>query len=347
MTIIKTEKEYRAHPAINFSSLSDLDTSPGLYLRNRSKKSKHDGDKIYFHIGSALDCLITDSEEEFNKQFVIGTVDAPSGMMLNFCDTYIHSKIDGLSDQDAQHQAYQKSGYRISKARVWEECNKGIGIQYINEKLEAYPATYLSREDGNLVKRMYESINSNPKVVYYFRDKNIKGIERKFQFPILFNACGAEAKALLDLLFIDHNEKKVYPIDLKTTGKRVEEFNKSFVSFKYYLQAAYYSEAVRQWMQTQTMIGVHDYSDYTIENFQFVVVSKKGYGIPLIFKTTDHDLHCGRHGGVVKGLDYKRGYEQLIDDLQWHKANNYWDTSRELFESSHTITLDIFEKNEV
>jgi hypothetical protein len=340
--IIKTEKEYRAHPALNFSSISDFDTSPSLYLRNRSQKSKHDGDKAYFHVGSALDCLLTDGEEAFKSQFVTGTVDAPTGMMLDFCDTFIHSKIDGMTDQDAIHQAYQKSKYRISKDRVWAECQKGVGIQYITEKLEAYPATYLSRENGELVKRMLESISSNPKVVYYFREEH-KGIERKFQFPILFNTCGVEAKALLDLLFIDHNEKKVYPIDLKTTGKRVEEFPKSFVSFKYYLQAAYYSEAVRQWMQTQTMIGVNDYSGYTIENFQFVVVSKKGYGIPLIFKTTDQDLHCGRHGGTIKGLGQRRGYEKLIEDLQWHKANNYWSTSRELFESSHTLTLDIFD----
>ena len=74
--IIKTEKEYRAHPALNFSSISNFDASPTLYLHNRSQKSKHDGDKAYFHVGSALDCMLTDGEEAFNKQFVVGTVDA-------------------------------------------------------------------------------------------------------------------------------------------------------------------------------------------------------------------------------------------------------------------------------
>ena len=63
----------------------------------------------------------------------------------------------------------------------------------------------------------------------------------------------------------------------------------------------------------------------------------------MIFQVTENDLNCGREGGVIPGIGYRRGYVQLIEDLNWHKANNYWDSSRELFESSHTVKLNVFE----
>ena len=341
--IIKTEKEYRAHKAMNFSSLSEFDSSPKWYFYNKQRHNPHDGDRSYFHIGSALDCIMTDGMDQFKKDFVVGTVTSPTGNMRTFCDTFVHCKIDGLDDDTSIHQAYVKSGYKIKVDRVKTKLAEGVGRVYIKEKLAADKKTYLTKDEGELVQRMYNKVQENPKINYYFSRKDEDSVERKFQFPILFTVNGIECKALLDLLFIDHKEKKVYPIDLKTTGKSTAEFAKSFVSFRYYLQAAFYTEAVRQWMVAQSLIGICDYSKYTLEPFQFAVVSKSGYEIPFLFKTTPYILACGRDGGILKSNgEYRRGYVKLLDDYQWHTANKYWETPRELFESQHTVTLDVF-----
>jgi hypothetical protein len=245
------------------------------------------------------------------------------------------------------HQAYVKSGYKIKIDRVKTKLNEGVGRTYIMEKLNAHPKTYLTKDEGELVHRMYNKTKENPKVNYYFERDREDNVTQKFQFPILFTVNGVECKALLDLLFIDHDEKKVYPIDLKTTGKSTADFGKSFVSFRYYLQAAFYTEAVRQWMRTEAIVSEYDYENYTLEPFQFAVVSKSGYEIPYIFKTTPHILKCGRDGGILKtNGEYRRGYVQLIEDLNWHKSNNYWETPRAEFEAQHTLTLDVFENED-
>jgi hypothetical protein len=72
----------------------------------------------------------------------------------------------------------------------------------------------------------------------YFKPTNPNEISHK-QFPIYFDYMDEECKGLLDILFINTEEKYIQPIDLKTTTN-VWSFPKSFLRYGYQIQAGFY-----------------------------------------------------------------------------------------------------------
>ena len=137
---------------------------------------------------------------------------------------------------------------------------------------------------------------------------------------------------------IDHNEKKIYPIDLKTTGKHVLSFSQSFVQWHYYIQAAFYTDAVKYLRDNL----YPELSGYSIELFKFVVISSKDPMRPLVWETTDHTISCGKEGGFINGR-YRKGYIELAKDMKWHIDRELYDYPREVYEGQGTLTIDVFE----
>lgn len=343
-----TEKEYRAYNAINFSSLSSLSDSPKWYRYEQLNKDDSKWDKSYFHIGSAFDALLTEGMEALENEFVVGTVEPTNAKLLGFCDYYIHALWDGQSKDVALQIAKQKSGYKIT-VKALKGKLEGAYATYVEEKLASKGKKFLLPGQMELILKMYENFKDTPEVSKWFIARADEfGIERHFQKPIIFSIEGIECKALLDCLYIDHVNKKIYPIDLKTTSKNVESFYGSFEKYKYYLQAAFYTEAVRQWVFSETLAAASgfgtDFTGYEIMPFSFAVCEKSLYNKPLMYVCTENTLEKGRTGGVVKGTSKRvKGYEQLIYDMLWHRDQNLWDFPREVYESSLVKVLDVFE----
>lgn len=331
-----TEKEYRAHPAVNFSSLVWLDKNPRLYYRNKFNPTS-DVDKAYFAVGGGLDVIITGGMEEFKKTYYILKNKRSTGKLGTFIEKYVFLMSTGIEENIAFDQAYTESGYAISKERVLKEIDKD---PYCKEKLEYLKKGYriLDCDEGKLVMNMAETLMKWERSRKWFEKK--PGVEIKMQFPIIFPAGERECKALLDLLYIDHNNKRISPIDLKTTGEVIEEFRSKFVANRYYLQAAMYTDAVHHWVLLEKMLG-RDYSDYIIENFRFLTVEKEIDSVPLVYQCNDDDLKCGKYGGTIYDR-YRKGYLELLNDLSWHEKNRSWNAPRDVYEADNEIVLGVF-----
>ena len=177
----------------------------------------------------------------------------------------------------------------------------------------------------------------------YFKD-NRSHIEIQFQVPILWDpsfyddSLDGKAKSLLDIVILDHKNETVLPVDLKTTGSSVFTFESKMTKWRYYIQGAYYYDAIN-WR-----VDNHDeISDYQVLPFEFVVISRQNLNNPLVYTMTEQDLDAGRNGGELSynGREV-RGWIELMKDLKWHQENNKWNYSREIYENDGKIELDMF-----
>lgn len=94
------------------------------------------------------------------------------------------------------------------------------------------------------------------------------------------------------LIIVDYENKVIYPFDLKTSGHPEWEFPKSFIAWRYPIQARLYYELIRQTIEKDDY-----FKDFTIADYQFIVISN-ATRVPLVweFKDTKTDtLEIGEY----------------------------------------------------
>lgn len=346
-------KKYYQSKRINNSLLGMMD-NPRWFKWKRDHPDTEDDEKRHFRVGSALDTLLTDNEQ-FHHEFKIVSTVRPFGLMGKFIDKMPYNLTMGTDPSEFQ-EAYESSGYRMKLETVLTKFwgNKDFVEYYESLCCEDDGRQVLSKDEFDTVINMKELILANANVLPYFMNTD-KDVEIIYQMPIYFDYGGEECKGLLDLLVINHREKTIQPIDLKSTGKPVKDFRKAYLQFGYYRQAAFYTEAVKWWVQDQSekralaiaVSGGEDLPnliDYELKNFIFVVVEAKlsSSEPAIIFNTTDADLYAGLNGGTTKFGKYYKGINQYLEDYLWHMETDKWEMSRSLYESGGKIVLDVF-----
>jgi hypothetical protein len=132
-------------------------------------------------------------------------------------------------------------------------------------------------------------------------------------------------KGILDRVVVDHDEKSVWLIDLKTTSKSVYSFQKSYVQYNYHRQIALYSAGVMNLLQEKG-VKVEGYSLQVI----IVAVQTTGQYECAFYRPSKSSLEKGREE-----------VEALLQKLEWHFDNDLWDYPREYYEGDGTLTLEI------
>ena len=229
----------------------------------------------------------------------------------------------------------------------WICCKEGKELLGKEEYEEALYAVSVIKENEYIKK-------------YFIPQEGEGNIERLLQLPIYFewpllvqdNALAdveeteIECKALLDGVYIDHDNKTIQPFDLKSTGKKVTDFPTSFTQFGYFRQAAFYLVALQHYLKIRNTYDLRNIADYEILPFKFIVVeSKPGYSPALIFECSQHDLQCGWDGGHNKVTkEYHKGIIELLQDYVWHKTHNKWMMPKQAYLNGGVLQLDTFIK---
>jgi hypothetical protein len=150
---------------------------------------------------------------------------------------------------------------------------------------------------------------------------------------------------LLDILVIDHANKTMEPIDLKTTGRSVVSFDRAIIKQSYFLQAAHYQRAVKTLHEQPDKVRKATLSlpaDYTLKNISFLVVSTLTNEPVERFHMSNEDLHKARYGGY-RNSQHIRGTAELLDDLKWHMKHDIWDCTRAYYNSKGNSILNLYQ----
>lgn len=351
MTQYKSKiEEYFSSPAISNSLLGAMQNPRYIWMKQQGLVEE-DKDKIHFKIGSGVDCILT-NQLEWVKEFLVADSNNVPIMMGKFIKA-LPKNLTADSPEESYKEAWEASGYKQGLSTVIKSFWKNEDyVHYYKAVSEGGNKTVLTKQEYEVILSAYEAIATSPECRWYFspiRD----GIDIHKQIPIYFEYKGESCKALLDGIVINHNERVIYPYDLKTIGKGVFNFPDSFWRYGYYRQAAWYLIALQhyiKYLNTQYMLEGKDIdlSTYTIAPFRFIVVSSrpKNYEPALIYLTTPNDLEVGLNGGFLKEDNkYVPGVNQLLEDYKWHVKNNLWEVPRAVYENNYNLTLDAFVKS--
>ena len=325
---INIVKEYRKKEAINYSSLSALAISPQAYIARDDI-----GDIPAFRKGSAVDCLLTTPNDFHIEFYVMAIKKAPPPQMVKYVEKLFELGDEVQAGVDPHEAAYIESGYK-SKPEFIREKYENEGKAYYDALKDARGKTILTYLEYEQIQRAVNSVKEGDFTKQYF-GRSKAGIDILYQYPIYWETEGHACKSLLDILVIDHKNKEIFPIDLKTTGKSVLNFGTAFIRWKYYLQAAFYTAATIFWKNNDT-----DLVDYSVKNFKFLVVETVGVNPPMLFKCSDRDLEVGENGGKDQFGNQIKGYKNLISDLDYHDRTGNWDFPREVYENNGIVMLD-------
>lgn len=279
-----TEAEYRADPALSQSTLTRYEREG---FNNLSKLfDKIESPSLTF--GSAVDCLITGNEEEFNERFLVAQINnPPSEALISITKLLFHywkEKYNNLTEipDDAILNTLDFSGitwnnHWLPKTRVKkikEDCTAYYRLLFISEG-----RAILSTETYQEVLNTVDKLKSADSTRFYFEQNNLfdNSIERFYQLKFKGTFNNVDYRGMADLLIVFHDKKLVVPIDLKTSSKPEWDFYKSFIEWGYETQARLYWRLIRYNMDKDDY-----FKDFTLADYRFIVINKRTL-IPLVW----------------------------------------------------------------
>mgnify|MGYP000794348666 FL=1 len=127
----------------------------------------------------------------------------------------------------------------------------------------------------NAVRALKESKSTQ----FYFAEDNPfePDIERFYQLKFKGEFNGVKYRNMADLIIVNHKEKWVKPVDLKTSSHTEWDFYKSFVDWRYDIQARLYWAIIRQNMDKDEY-----FKDFKLLDYDFIVVNRRIL-VPLVW----------------------------------------------------------------
>lgn len=270
-----TEPEYRADTALSYSTLSRYEREG---FNNLDKLfEKVESPSLVF--GSAVDTLITGSEDEFNEQFMVAQLDTPLSDSLititkklfeMWSDTYsnltdIPNDVIVSTIQDIQWNNHWLPTTRAKKIK--EDCAAYYKLLYLSEG-----KTILNTSIYQDVLNTVDKLRSADATRFYFEKDNAfdDNIERLYQLKFKATFNGVDYRCMSDLLIVIHDKKLVVPVDLKTSYKPEWDFYKSFIEWRYDIQGRLYWRIIRYNMDQDSY-----FKDFKLADYRFIVANKK------------------------------------------------------------------------
>ncbi len=343
------------------SGIKKLLRGVDAYLKADEKKMYYE-EKGHFIIGSGVDIMLTQGDEEFDDEFFIGTDDKPSGKTLsilhNIFDTFTEDMtqrfinrlrfshiLDNTILEVAGNHEYQK---RWSNDSVLKSIRKQA--DYFNQLCMSNGKQIITLEDYELMSRIASSFQQS-KWSYLFDDTHSsKNVDIYYQLPIYSTINGIKTKALLDIVLVDHKAKLIIPFDIKTTGFPVKDFHYSAKKFRYDIQASWYIEHLRHWKELNPII-----SNYEISRFNFLIESSINPKNTCLFHCSSEFISIGKSGRkTVYGAKYNEnnvlnvhteiqkevyGWEYALELFNWHLENGF-EIDREIKNNNYIFKLE-------
>lgn len=137
-----------------------------------------------------------------------------------------------------------------------------------------------------------------------------------WEYPNASSLGDLPCKSLLDRVMIDHTNKKIILVDIKTTAD-VYNFKHSVEEFDYCRQLAYYWLAIHWYFKNELKLNIEEYE---YETYIVAVQSHDGYEV-RVFKFNPKAIE-----ERLITIDY------AIKRIAWHKNNNLWDHMKEYYD---------------
>lgn len=296
-----SEDEYRSNPALSYSTLAKFDRTGFSGL---SKLTEHiDTPSLTF--GSCVDAIITGGYDEFNDRFYVADdnfaeledkeIKITKTLFNHFSSTI--NTIYEIPYNDVLMEVLANDYHKN-----WREDTR---VKVIRERCDKYYACLYDAKNKTIIDaRTYEDVQecvTALKESYYtgqfFNNSDDPDIEHYYQLKFKSTLHNIDYRVMADLLVVNHRDKTVIPVDLKTSSHVEWEFYKSFVEWGYAHQARLYYRVIRDNMNKDSY-----FKDFELLDYRFIVVNKTTL-TPLVwlcpFTKSKGELKFGRNKQII------------------------------------------------
>lgn len=318
------EPTYRADHAISYSTLSRFEREG--WRRLSTLFDKIETPSLVF--GAAVDTMLTDGVDAFKERFIVCEFPALSdnlkqitkALHKKFKDE--HRKLSTIPDKEIDNMAVifnyyanpKYAEYRVKQVK--ENCDEYYSLLTLAEE-----KTILSQEDYDDVMNCIDELKSNPATKSYFWINPFDtDVEKVFQLKFKAEYNGIPVRCMFDELWVDHKQKIIIPIDLKTTGHPEDEFDGSFTQWRYDIQAKLYSYILYQNIKNDEY-----FKDFKILEYNFVVINRRTLA-PLVWIFEQNFSQVDFFDADGKVL---RDWRKILEELNYYLNNPSGKYSRE------------------
>jgi hypothetical protein len=267
------ESEYRADPALSYSTLAKYSREGYNNLKNLFERTE----STSLTFGSAVDSIITGGMEEFEERFVVADFneEVPDAIakVVHACYNQFSYKYNSLNQIPMQEfiPVTEECKYQLN----WKPETR---VKVVREKGEALYCSMLLAQGREVISAaMYDDVmkavdalkTSRATSWFFAKDNPIDNIERLYQLKFKGSHNGINYRCMMDLVVVDHDRKLILPCDLKTSYKPEWDFYKSFVEWRYHIQARLYSRLLKQNLEKDPY-----FKDFKVLDYKFIVVNK-------------------------------------------------------------------------
>lgn len=324
---------YEDNTRISNSSLGWFKISP-KYFYEKLKGNIKDEEIAAFKKGSMIHMYLL-QEDEFWNNYVILDYEIPKSKEQRlFCELYSNSiELDhNLRLSKAFLGAYTIKS--MSENKILSEALKLYNkytdyIKYLNIQ----DKIVISWNDLAQLKTIKQNILNHKKAkTLLFNDSPDCETHNEFHINWVFRISTdtdttIDCKSLIDRFIIDHKNKIIKLIDIKTTVSTATFNTDSFWKYEYGRQLAFYWLAIEWYFNEELKL---DFTIYKKETY-ILAIQNNGLFTIKVFRIATEILN-----------DYKQEITELLTDINWHKLNNLWEHNRAYYEGdgSELITND-------
>lgn len=357
--------EYRQVPAISQSAIKKFRSMPLLKFKevyiDKTSNDEDSSDSLTF--GSLVDTLAFEPKL-FDERFYLPgrTIDIPGEKVKQIIEKvykqakeqnehktilnqqgqlpepmYIPNIKELAEFKDLTLKAAKEikyGGKNWGTSTIWEKVYEE-GYDYFRALGEAQGRSIIDTVESADANQMVKNLKSHPRSLAYFVQQS--GEVLLFQQEIFenyeYDGISVALKCAIDIIRICPEKRIIYLVDLKTIYD-VKEFWENAKKYGYLEQMSFYRFMLRRWLQ---MFRGGIYKDFEILTpFDIAIdpISK----VPYIYKFDERDLEIVEYGSEKIGI---KGWRATLDEICWHKKNNLWNESKEMYETGE-IKLKFF-----
>lgn len=265
--------------------------------------------------------------EEFWKDYIILDFAVPKvKQQKDLLEFYSSARlIDPFASEDdillmsyeAAYNNTKSKEKKIQEAKELVETYQNY-IEYFRNKDSK---KVISFADLNMLKAIKKNMEDHKKAnELLFKYPETFEVHNEFhinwEYPNASTLGDLPCKSLLDRVMIDHTNKKIILVDIKTTAD-VYNFKHSIEEFDYCRQLAYYWLAIHWYFKNELKLNIEEYE---YETYIVAVQSHDGYEV-RVFKFNPKTIE-----ERLVTIDY------AIKRIAWHKNNNLWDHMKEYYD---------------
>ena len=316
------ETTYRNDNALSYSRLSQFFKQGAKALISNEKI-----DTLALRFGSAVDCILT-ATEEFDDRFYVADIDRFSDSVRKVTEVFYQEFNDAFeSFEDIRDSGMQMLPIldELQYQTNWKDITRinkivELGSDYYTVLKYSTGKIVISPQEFSEAQQCVQTLKTHPFSYQIFECNEDEEIFYQLKFKTKID--DIPFRFMMDICKVNHKKRTILPIDLKTSGKSSELFEKSFLDWAYWIQGGSYSAGLNK------IISEDDYfKNFEILPFQFLVINKNDL-CPLIWEMNLND--------TIKFTveNYGCNWRGLLNSANWHLQNGKFDYSRKSYENN-------------